>query len=81
MINPSRTECGLPSSTDAIHERARVALVGVDDDVTNVAVGVATGFPFEARRKTSAASSAQTGLPNFRDNLLGRHLKEHFGKR
>ena len=37
MIMPSITLCGSPSSTDAVHERAGIAFVGVADDVLRLA--------------------------------------------
>ena len=53
-----------------VHERARVAFVGVADDVFLFAGLVVSGFPFYAGRETGAAASAQAGLFHF---LNDRH--------
>ena len=65
----------------AVHERARVAFVGVAEDVLHVAGGLARELPLEAGREARAAAAAQARLLDLVDDLLGRHLGERLGER
>ena len=55
MIIPSRTLCGLPSIRLRLAVGARVALVGVADNVLAVALRLAAGGPLEAGGKPAPA--------------------------
>ena len=60
----------------AVHEGARVALVGVAEDVLDVALLLLGEAPLEARRESGAAASAQARGQDLVDDLLGGHLGE-----
>ncbi len=65
----------------AIHECARVAFVGVADDVAcpNGLHVLAAEFPLETGRKARAAAPTETGRFDFDNDLLGRHCGERLG--
>ena len=54
----------------AIHECARVALVGVADDIFLIRLILAGEAPFQTRRESAAASAAQTGILDYLDDLV-----------
>ena len=55
----------------AVHVSAGVALIGVTDDVLDVAGGVATEFPLEPGGKPGPTSPPQPGSTDFSNHLLG----------
>ena len=59
----------------AIHERARVALVGVADEELLVALRVAGGVPLEPRRESRTPAPSETRRLDLLDNLLRRHAR------
>ena len=63
-----------------VHERARVALVGVAEDVLLVARGLGGELPLEAGGETGAPAAAQTALLDLVDDPLGGHLGEGLGE-
>ena len=65
----------------AVHERAGVALVGVADDVLDVARHVAREAPLHAGREAGAASAAKAGLLERGDDVVRRHLGERPAER
>ena len=60
----------------AVHERARVALVGVADEVLLVVLGLAGELPLDAGREPGAAAAAQARVGDLFDDPLGRLLGE-----
>ena len=66
----------------AVHECARVAFVGVADDVFLRARRFLAEAPLHAGRESAAAASAEASLLHFLDDLLRRHsekdLRESF---
>ena len=58
----------------SVHECAGVAFVGVADNVFLVSLVCGGEAPFESGRESAAASSAQTGILDYLDNLLGCKL-------
>ena len=64
-----------------VHERARIAFVGVADDVLGVAGRFAAQFPFHAGRETPAAAAAQTGFFDLANDFFGRPCGEGAGER
>src|SRR5208283_2259207 len=63
-----------------VHERAGIALVGVADDVLDVAGRFAAQFPFHAGREPPAAAAAQAGFLDFANDFLGRPRGEGAGE-
>ncbi len=63
-----------------VHVGAGVALVGVDDDVLDVARRVPGGLPLDPGREAAAAATAQFGGLDLVQHLLGRHLEERLGQ-
>ncbi|CCX42659.1 putative uncharacterized protein [Clostridium sp. CAG:1024] len=72
---------GVAFQHGAIHERARVALVGVADDILGVASVVRGKLPLHAGREACAAAAAKAGGFHEVDDLLRRHAREHFAER
>ena len=64
-----------------IHERARIALVAVADEIFLVVLHLRGKLPFFAGRKARAAAPAQAGFQNFVNHLLRRHLRDRFAER
>ncbi len=64
----------------AVHERARVAFVGIAEDIFHVALGLAGKRPLHARGKTAAAAAAQARYGHFGNDLVGLHFKQGFGR-
>ena len=60
----------------AVHERARVALVGVAADELLVGLGGRRELPLHAGGEARAAAAAQAGLEHDVDDLLRGHLGE-----
>ena len=58
----------------AVHERTRVAFVGVADHIFLIRLVRRRKAPFQARRETAAAAAAQTGILHDLNDLLRRHL-------
>ncbi len=54
----------------AVRERARIAFVGVADDVFLVGLSAEHGLPLDAGRECRAAAAAQAGVGDGRDDLL-----------
>ena len=71
---------GIAFQDRAIHERARVTLIGVACYVFLIRLGVVGKLPLKACQEPSAASAPQTGLENFIDNLLPGHLGKSFAE-
>ena len=65
----------------AVHERARVAFVGVADHVFLVGFVRRGKAPFEPRGEAAAAAAAQTGILHDLDDLFGLELGQALGKR
>ena len=65
----------------AVHERARVALVGVADDVVLLARVGAAEAPLLAGREAGAAAAAQAARLDFVDHGLRVGGAEHLGQR
>ena len=63
-----------------VHERTRVAFVGVADDVHLIALVLGAEAPFHAGREASAAATAKARLGDFVDDLLGGHFAEALTK-
>ena len=63
-----------------VHERARVTLVPVAQNVLDITGNTGAEFPFETCQKACAAPAAQTGFLHFDDDLLGCHLGERLGR-
>ena len=64
----------------AVHERARVALVAVADEVLDCPSGGIVGvgeLPLLPGGEARAAAAAQPGGQDLLDDLLGRHAREH----
>ena len=59
----------------AVHERARVAFVGVADNVFEGVALLAGNLPLQARREARAAASAQMRILDNLYHLLRRHFK------
>ena len=66
-----------------VHVRARVALVGVADDVAHAVrrVRLRRALPLASRGEARAAAAAQAGLLHLLDHLVGRHRGEHLRER
>ena len=62
----------------AIHKRARIAFIGVADDIFLLADGVVPGLPFDAGGETAAAAPAQAGAFDLVDDVFAAHLVERF---
>ncbi len=56
-----------------VHESARVALVGVADEIPLAAVGLPAGLPFAPRREAGAAPAPETGALDRIQHLLPGH--------
>ncbi len=64
-----------------VHIGARVALVGVDHHVLDVARGVPRGLPLDAGREAPASAASEFGGLDLVEHLFGRHLEEGFRQR
>src|SRR5204863_9486808 len=58
----------------AVLERARLALVGIADDVLLAGERLRHEAPLEARREACASAPTQRRLLHLCDDLVGRHL-------
>ena len=68
---------GVAFESGAVHVRAGVALVCVTDHVL-LALGLSCGkLPLHTGGEACAAAATETGLKNFLNNLLRRHLEEN----
>ncbi len=67
---------GVALDRGAVHVGARVALVGVADDVLLVAGGLLGQVPLHPGREARAAAAAQAGGLELLDDLVGLHLEE-----
>ena len=65
----------------AVHERARVAFVGVAQDVLGLVVLLLREAPLHPRGEAGAAAAAQAAGEDLVDDLLGRRRGEHLGER
>ncbi len=68
---------GVALENAAIHERARVTLVGVADDVLLVTGGLGHGGPLETGGEAGAATTAQAARGDLVADLGRAHLGEH----
>ena len=59
----------------AILESARLAFVGVADHIMHLALRIAAGFPLGGGSKSSAATSAQARVLDFRQQAVGAALQ------
>ncbi len=75
MSIPSKQRVGVALEQRAVHERARVALVGVADQVLVVARRVAAELPLAPGGKARPAAAAQAGLLDLLDHLLRVHVQ------
>ena len=64
-----------------VHECARVAFIGVTDDVLLIAWCVFGKFPFQSGRKSCAAAATQPRLFDFVNHLFTGHLGQRLAKR
>ncbi len=72
---PSSTRCGIAFEHAAVHERARVAFVGVADHVLDAAaVRLGHRAPLQAGGVARPAAPAQAALDDLVDHLHRRHL-------
>jgi len=70
---------GIRLQDAAIHESAGIALVGVAEDVFDVAGGGGGEFPFQARGEAGPAAAAKAGIEDFFHDLVGGHLRQGLG--
>ena len=71
---------GVALKNGAVHECARVALIGVAAYV--LFAGAAHGkFPLETRGEAGAAASAEAGIEQSLNNVLAAHLRQHLCQR
>jgi hypothetical protein len=68
-------QVGIAFHQQVILEGARLALVGVADDVFRLRRLLVDELPLEAGREPRATASAKTGLLHVLDHRLGRHLQ------
>ncbi len=64
----------------AVHKSARIAFVGIAQDIFHVAFGLAGKRPLHACGKTAAAAAAQARCGHFGNDLVGLHFKQGFGR-
>ena len=64
----------------SIHKGTGVAFVGVAYQILLIAWGLAAKIPFQPSRKTTAASSAKTGIGDDLYHLFGGILLQYFNK-
>ena len=57
----------------AVCEGAGIALVTIADDIFAVCLRFENSFPFDPGREAGAATAAQSGFGDFRNDLLRRH--------
>ena len=65
----------------SVHESSRVSLVGIADQVFFLCFLICHILPFDACRKTSAATTAQTGFGYFINHTVRRILGQDFCQR
>ncbi|OPZ46054.1 MAG: hypothetical protein BWY94_00921 [Actinobacteria bacterium ADurb.BinA094] len=65
----------------AVHERAGVALVGVADEVLDVALALVGELPLDAGREPGAAAAADARVGDLLDDLLLGHRRERRARR
>ena len=70
---------GIRLENAAVHESARIALVGVAEYVLDVTGGLGCEFPLQSGRESGAAAAPQTGVQDFPDDVFRFHLGEGFG--
>ncbi|MNE37045.1 hypothetical protein D3C80_1308830 [compost metagenome] len=63
-----------------VHERSRITLVSIADDILLRLVLFGRELPLESGKKPAAAASPQAGLLHRPDYLLGAHRHKHLGK-
>ena len=73
---------GVALKNGTVHERARVALVGIAAYVFLIGVGndVPCQLPLHACGESAAAPSAEAGIKDSLDNVLGLHFGDDFCK-
>ena len=71
---------GVALQYGAVHECARVTLVGVAASVLQIALGIGGELPFEAGGEACTAASAKTGGFDFINDLLGSHFGEYLAQ-
>ena len=65
----------------AVHERARVALVGVADHILFIADVLGRKLPLEPGREACAAAAAKAGALHEVDDVRRGHFREHAAQR
>ena len=65
-----------PLHHGAVHKCTRIALVTIADDIFFFLLLIKNLLPFASGRKSAATASAQTGLGDLIDDLLGTHIKQ-----
>ena len=71
--HPLQDGMGVALDQRAVHEGARVAFVGVADEIALVALRFPAGLPFPPGRETGAAAAAQAGPLDGVQDLLPGH--------
>ena len=71
---------GVALQNGAVHEGAGVTLVGVAGHIFLIGLGSGTKAPLLAGEEAAAAPSAQAGILDGLDDLLGGHLGEHLAQ-
>ena len=71
---------GVTLEDRAIHKGARVALVGVTDNVFDIAWSPTGELPLEAGQKAGTASPAQPRTLDLLDDVVGGHGGQHLGE-
>ena len=73
---------GVALKNGTVHECARVALVSVTANILLVSIGndISCELPLHACGEAAAASSAETGIEDSLDNVLGLHLCKHLAE-
>ena len=71
---------GVAFHDGAVHERARVAFVGVADDVFFIGLDARCDLPLQPGRETGAAAAADAGVENFLHDVGRLHLEQGLGE-
>ena len=71
---------GIALQDGAVHECARITLVGVTADVFLVRVVLLGQLPFETGGESAAAASAQAGIHQALDDVVWGHLGENLAQ-